>query len=236
MISFTCSCCGRNLTVPDDGPSKEFPCPDCGLLTPLASPAMTDNESLGATFAVQAADSAAVTQGREERVCTDSPDAAVPPEFPFIPGYEILGELGRGGMGVVYRRQTALNRTVALKMILAGAHAGRRNWRASAPRPEAVARLQHPNIVQIYEVGEHDGRPYLLAGVRRRRQPGRQAGRHAAAARRKRPSWCERWPGPCTPPIRQGVVHRDLKPANVLLTARRHAQDHRLRPGQAAGR
>jgi serine/threonine-protein kinase len=74
----------------------------------------------------------------------------------------VLGELGRGGMGVVYRaRQVTLNRLVALKMILAGGHAGeaeRARFRAEA---EAVARLQHPNVMQIHEVGEADGRPFF---------------------------------------------------------------------------
>ena len=87
-----------------------------------------------------------------------------PPEelpLPQVPGYEVESVLGRGGMGIVYKAQPlALKRTVALKMVRAGAHAEpteRARFRAEA---EAVARLQHPNIVQIYEVGEQDGRPY----------------------------------------------------------------------------
>ena len=80
---------------------------------------------------------------------------------PTVPGYELFDELGRGGMGVVYRsRQLALNRVVALKMILAGGFAGPETRERFHREAEAIARLQHPNIVQVYEFGSVDGQPY----------------------------------------------------------------------------
>src|SRR5437763_1458561 len=95
--------------------------------------------------------------------------AGLPQQEPLVPlsrprtvaGYAVLGELGRGGMGVVYlARQTALNRLVALKMTLSARTCGQdlERFRSEAL---AVARLRHPNIVQIYEVGEHDGQPFF---------------------------------------------------------------------------
>src|SRR5438876_4050176 len=75
-----------------------------------------------------------------------------------VPGYEILGELGRGGMGVVYKaRQIKANRLVALKMILADEHASTVDRARFATEVESIARLHHPNIIQVFEVGEHNG-------------------------------------------------------------------------------
>src|SRR6516165_1548373 len=82
------------------------------------------------------------------------------PEWPILQGYEISGILGRGGMGVVYKAvQVGLKRVVALKMILAAEHASAEQTARFRSEAEAVARCQHPNIVQIHEVGEQNGLP-----------------------------------------------------------------------------
>jgi eukaryotic-like serine/threonine-protein kinase len=136
-----------------------------------------------------------------------------------VPGYEILQELGRGGMGVVYQaRQASLNRLVALKVILAGLHAGTEQRARFRIEAEAVARLQHSNIVQIHEVGEHDGQAYLaLEFVDGSSLARRLAGSPlppTAAAR-----LVETLARAMYHAHQRGIVHRDLKPANVLLTA-----------------
>jgi eukaryotic-like serine/threonine-protein kinase len=140
-----------------------------------------------------------------------------PTDVPVVPGYEILDQLGRGGMGVVYRaRQVGLDRLVALKMILAGAHARPKDLERFRGEAQAVARFQHPNIVQIFEVGESGGLPYfslelvdggtLAAKIAREPQPPRFAAEIVESLARAMQYAHER-----------GVVHRDLKPANVLL-------------------
>jgi serine/threonine protein kinase len=138
-----------------------------------------------------------------------------------IPGYEILSELGRGGMGVVYlarqtNKQTKLHRFVALKMILAGAHASpalRARFRIEA---DAVARLQHPNIVQIFRIDEHNHLPYLeleyCPGGNLKAKLGRTALSPEDAAK-----LVQKLAIAVQKAHHEGVVHRDLKPENVLL-------------------
>jgi WD40 repeat protein/tetratricopeptide (TPR) repeat protein len=138
---------------------------------------------------------------------------------PVVAGYDILAELGRGGMGVVYQaRHVRLGRVVALKMLLAGAHASPQEVARFRVEAEAVAQLQHPNIVQIFEVGEEKGCPYLaleyVAGeslsqkLRGMPLPDGDAARLVEALARAVHAAHQR-----------GIVHRDLKPANVLLAA-----------------
>jgi serine/threonine-protein kinase len=100
-----------------------------------------------------------------------------------VPGYELLGLLGKGGMGVVYKaRQLRLQRVVALKMILHSDHASRAERQRFQTEAEAVARLHHPNVVQIHEVGEHDGRPFFSLEFCAGGSLGEEAGRHPLAA------------------------------------------------------
>lgn len=137
-------------------------------------------------------------------------------EVPVISGYEIEGELGKGGMGVVYKaRQIVLKRSVALKFVRRDLGDGQAiaRFRTEA---EAAARLDHPNIVKIYDYGVSDGRPYLalefLEGgtlsdrIKGRPQSGKEAARLVETLARA-----------VQAAHAKGIIHRDLKPANILL-------------------
>jgi WD40 repeat protein len=146
------------------------------------------------------------------------PEAPRRPKAPAVPGYEIVRELGRGGMGLVYLAyHLGLKRYVAIKVIHARGRSQSRSRARFRTEAEAIARLHHPNVVQIHEVGEHPDGPYLvleyldggsldakLAGTP---QPPREAARLVETLARAVHHAHER-----------GIVHRDVKPGNVLLT------------------
>jgi tetratricopeptide (TPR) repeat protein len=137
--------------------------------------------------------------------------------LPSIPGYEILRVLGRGGMGVVYEaRDTRLPRRVALKMIVAGIYANPIQLARFRFEAEILASLQHPHIVGVYEVGEHDECPYLalefVEGGSLDQYLHGQSLPVAAAAR-----LVELLARAMHAAHQRGIIHRDLKPGNILL-------------------
>src|SRR5262245_60707311 len=217
MIAFCCPNCRKALQVGDELAAKEVRCPACGAPCRVPWPGM-EQETVTAPI-LDALDVTMPPSG-EELVTVPISDAAATVHPDTVPGYEVLGELGRGGMGVVYKaRQKGLNRLCALKMILAGGHAGEAELARFRTEAEAIARLQHPGIVQVFEVGEHEGRPFfsleLCAGgsLEKVLQGSPLKPREAAAL-------VETLAGAMQAAHDAGVVHRDLKPANVLLSRR----------------
>jgi serine/threonine-protein kinase len=147
-----------------------------------------------------------------------TPGLPANPSPPLIPGYEVEAVLGRGGMGVVYRaRHLKLNRRVALKMLLAGDYAGPSERARFQREAEAVAGLRHANIVQVYDVGEQDGRPYFTMELV---QGGSLAEKLAGEPQPARDgaALVVMLAQAMSAAHQGGIVHRDLKPANVLLT------------------
>jgi serine/threonine protein kinase/Tfp pilus assembly protein PilF len=169
-------------------------------------------------------------------------------EWPQVPGYDITKRLGEGGMGVVYEaRQLGLNRMVALKMIRSDHHAQTEHVARFRIEAEAVARLRHPNILQIYDIGEVGGLPFfsveLLGGgsladrLDGTPQPGRSSAELLATLALA-----------IEAAHQAGIVHRDLKPSNVLFTSdatpkvtdfglakRLESTDHHTETGQVMG-
>lgn len=140
-------------------------------------------------------------------------------KLPQLPGYYIEGVVGSGGMGVVYRaRQVKLNRSVAIKMLLAGGYAGPHELERFKREAESVAAICHPNIVQVFDAGECDGHPYFVMEFveggslaqqldGRPRPPAEAASHITTLARAVHAAHAG------------GIMHRDLKPANILVSA-----------------
>src|SRR6516162_1253430 len=193
----------------DSGKTPEEVCRDCPQLLPEVRQRWQEFQLIDAQIRTLVPGLAAT---RPDAGASAPPAAGLPQ----VPGYEVEAVLGRGGMGVVYKaRHLALKRTVALKMLAAG-HPHLAEWARFRAEAEAVARLQHPNIVQIHEVGEAAGRPffaleYVAGGSLAERLAGkplspRDAARLVAALA-----------GAMHLAHSRNLVHRDLKPGNVLL-------------------
>ena len=150
-----------------------------------------------------------------------APSASGAPHAPGrvqVPGYEILGELGRGGMGVVYRaKQVKLNRVVALKMVLAGGHANAAEIARFVAEAEAVAAVRHPSVIQVFDSGEADGHPFMAMEF----LPGGSLHAKLKEKGKLTPDDAARLMAKVARGVQaahdRGIVHSDLKPHNVML-------------------
>jgi WD40 repeat protein len=196
-----CEAAARRLDTLDDP-----------LIDSLRRAVRTGRDS-GATPAPGTPDTASAGGAGPEPLSASAPAALA------IEGYDIVEELGRGGMSVAYKAwQLRPRRLVVLKMVLAGAHAGAERRARFLAEADALARLSHPHIVQIHEVGEHVGVPFLALEF----MPGGSlAARLGGVPQQARPAAAlvEKLARAVHYAHQQGVIHRDLKPANVLLAA-----------------
>jgi WD40 repeat protein/serine/threonine protein kinase len=188
-----CPDCGAPLR---DGPNGGF-CPACGLRGAFAN-------------CPPDAETGAPSSGARSPVSETLPGRC-------FGDYELLEEIARGGMGVVYRaRQLSLNRTVAVKMILAGQLASAAQVQRFRAEAEAAASLQHPNIVAIHEIGEHDGQHFFSMDYVEGEDLGAVVGAGPVPAKRAA-AWIRTVAEAIHYAHARGVLHRDLKPSNVLI-------------------
>ncbi|HEV8068355.1 MAG TPA: tetratricopeptide repeat protein [Planctomycetaceae bacterium] len=196
-----CPQCGAEL--PDDAPAGF--CPRCllqqGIGEGSASPASVANDPTLVPRTTNPSDPAPGTQVR------------------YFGDYEILEEIARGGMGVVYKaRQVSLDRTVALKMILAGHLASEADVQRFYVEAKAAANLQHPNIVAIHEIGQHEGQHYFSMDYVEG-QSLAQLARESPLPAARAAEYVRTIAEAIEFAHRQGTLHRDVKPSNILIDA-----------------
>jgi WD40 repeat protein len=202
----------------DQGVTPEELCRDCPELLESLKERIDQLRAMDALLTLDESDTPFVTTLPPEPMVSDTTSESQPPSTTTIAGYQILGELGQGGMGVVYKaRQLALDRLVAVKMILAGREGGMALARFQR-EAEAVARLQHPNLVQIFDVGKSAGRSYFTMEFLDGGTLEKKIDRHPQLPRRAA-EIVEILARAMHAVHLQGIVHRDLKPSNVLFTS-----------------
>jgi tetratricopeptide (TPR) repeat protein/predicted Ser/Thr protein kinase len=231
MTQHTCPRGHTWETAPTEAAGAEAPpaCPVCASEAPAAVPnyatilpgAEAADDNTSQVDAYQTSYGYATAQPQPYATVPPSSETVAAPSKRrrvVVPGYEILCELGRGGMGVVYQaRQRDLNRLVALKMVLAGEHADSQQLERFLTEAQAIARLQHPNIVQVYEIGEHEGLPFFSleycggGSLERKLHETPLLPRDAATL-------VEVLARAMYAAHEKGVIHRDLKPSNILLS------------------
>ena len=213
-MSIVCPNCQRTAAVSVAETLRELACPSCGVTFSVASSPPVLETTLDARSPESQVDTprSTVDGSTVNNSITSGLQSTTAP-----PGYEIQGELGRGGMGVVYKaRHVQLNRTVALKMVLDGSFASQEQRLRFLIEAEMAARVKHPNIAQVYDIGAFDNRPYyaleFVAGGSLRQQLHQQPPTSREAAH-----LVETIARAVQAAHSQGIIHRDLKPANVLV-------------------